>query len=236
MMAEQAVTTVPLVTIFGPPGSALSYAIRDFLYRSDVPFAWVQLATDAQARSDAGVEHLADTRLPVCVFADGTRLECPTVRQITEQLGWFHTPLRAEYDLAIYGAGPAGLSAAVYGASEGLKTVLIERYTLGGQAGSRARIENELGFPNGISGAELAERAREQVQRFGAEILLGHEGVRADCTPHQMGAELEDGTKIVARATICATGVTYRSIKRCASAVGEGAMAVALVHRYLANG
>ncbi len=211
-MAEQAVTTVPLVTIFGPPGSALSYAIRDFLYRSDVPFAWVQLATDAQARSDAGVEHLADTRLPVCVFADGTRLECPTVRQITEQLGWFHTPLRAEYDLAIYGAGPAGLSAAVYGASEGLKTVLIERYTLGGQAGSSSRIENYLGFPNGISGAELAERAREQVSRFGAEILLAREGVRADWTPHQMGAYLTDGTKIVARATICATGVAYRRL------------------------
>ncbi len=211
-MIEQAGAALPLVTIFGPPGSALSYAIRDFLYRSDVPFVWVPLMTDAQARKDAGVEHLADTRLPICVFADGTRLERPTVRQITEQLGWFHTPLRAEYDLAIYGAGPAGLSAAVYGASEGLKTVLIERYTLGGQAGSSSRIENELGFPNGISGAELAERAREQVQRFGAEILLGHEGVRADCTPHQMGAELEDGTKIVARATICATGVAYRRL------------------------
>ena len=211
-MVEQTITTMPLVTIFGPPGSALGYAIRDFLYRSDVPFEWVQLTTDAQARSDAGVAHLADTRLPICVFADGTRLECPTVRQITEQLGWFHTPLRAEYDLAIYGAGPAGLSAAVYGASEGLKTVLIERYTLGGQAGSSSRIENYLGFPDGISGAELAERAREQVTRFGAEILLGHEGVRADCTPHQMGAYLEDGTKIVARATICATGVAYRRL------------------------
>src|SRR5262249_34766449 len=156
-----------------------------------------------------GVENLADTRLPICIFAEGTRLECPTVRQITEQLGWFHTPLRAEYDLAIYGAGPTGLSAAVYGASEGLKTVLIERYALGGQAGSTSRIENYLGFPNGISGAELAERAREQVQRFGAEILLAREGVRAEIMPHQMGGYLADGTKIVARATICATGVAH---------------------------
>jgi thioredoxin reductase (NADPH) len=211
-MMQQAGATLPLVTIFGPPGSALSYAIRDFLYRSDVPFEWVPLMTDAQARSDASVEHLADTRLPICVFADGTRLERPTVRRITEQLGRFHTPLRAEYDLAIYGAGPAGLSAAVYGASEGLKTVVIERYTLGGQAGSSSRIENYLGFPNGISGAELAERAREQVQRFGAEILLGHEGVRADCTPHQMGAELEDGTKmetISKRGQHCSTRFRY---------------------------
>jgi len=178
MMIEQPGATLPLVTIFGPPGSALSYAIRDFLYRSDVPFAWVQLATDAQARSEAGVEHLADTRLPICVFADGTRLECPTVRQITAQLGWFHTPLRAEYDLAIYGAGPAGLSAAVYGASEGLKTVLIERYTLGGQAGSSSRIENYLGFPRGISGAELAERAR----RCSASAPRSCWGARA-CAP-----------------------------------------------------
>jgi thioredoxin reductase (NADPH) len=81
-MIEQAGTTLPLVTMFGPPGSALSYAIRDFLYRSDVPFAWVQLLSDAQARSEAGVEHLANTRLPICVLADGARLECPTVRQI----------------------------------------------------------------------------------------------------------------------------------------------------------
>src|SRR3954471_15701753 len=211
-MVEQRITTVPMVTIFGPPGSSLSYAIRDFLYRSDVPFTWIQLETDVQARSDAGVEHLADTRLPVCLFADGTRLECPTVRQITEQLGWVHTPTRTEYDLAIYGAGPAGLSAAVYGASEGLKTVLIERYTVGGQAGSTSRIENYLGFPDGISGAELAERAREQVCRFGAEILLAREGVRAECLPHQMGGYLADGTKIIARATICATGVAYRRL------------------------
>ena len=211
-MHAQAAASMPLVTIMGPPGSALGYAIRDFLYRSDVPFAWVQLEDDAQARAHAGVEHLADSRLPVCIFADGTRLECPTVRRITEQLGWFHTPTRSQYDLAIYGAGPAGLSAAVYGASEGLKTVLIERYTLGGQAGSSSRIENYLGFPTGISGVELAERAREQVHRFGAEILLGHEGVRAECMPHQMGGILADGTKIIARATICATGVAYRKL------------------------
>ena len=165
-----------------------------------------QLATDEQARTLAGVQHLRDSRLPVCVFADGTRLECPTIRQITEKLGWFRDPTRSEYDLAIYGAGPAGLSAAVYGASEGLKTVLIERYTLGGQAASSSQIENYLGFPGGISGAELAERAREQVCRFGAEILLAREGVRAEFTAAQERRVPDDGTKIIARATICATG------------------------------
>jgi thioredoxin reductase (NADPH) len=158
------------------------------------------------------MEHLQDSRLPICIFPDGTRLECPTIRQVTEKLGWFRHPSHSEYDLAIYGAGPAGLSAAVYGASEGLKTVVVERYTVGGQAGSSSKIENYLGFPAGISGAELAERAREQASRFGAEILLAREGVRAECTPGQVAGYLADGTKIVARTTICATGVTYRRL------------------------
>jgi len=139
-------------------------------------------------------------------------MECPTIRQITEKLGWFRNPSRSAYDLAIYGGGPAGLSAAVYGASEGLKTVLIERYAVGGQAGSTSKIENYLGFPAGISGAELAERTRDQASRFGTEILLAREGVRAECSPRQIAGYLADGTKIVARATICATGVTYRRL------------------------
>jgi thioredoxin reductase (NADPH) len=212
-MAEQSGNgTSPLVKVFGRLGSATAYAIRDFLHRSDVPFEWVQLATDEQARSDAGVDHLQDSRLPVCVFADGTRIECPTIRQITEKLGWFRAPSRSEYDLAIYGAGPAGLSAAVYGASEGLKTVLIERSAVGGQAGTSSKIENYLGFPEGISGADLAERAREQACRFGAEILLAREGVRGEFSAGRGTGYLADGTKIVARAAICATGVAYRRL------------------------
>jgi thioredoxin reductase (NADPH) len=204
--------TAPLVKIIGRSGSATAYAIRDFLHRSDVPFEWVQLETDEQARSQAGVEHLQDSRLPVCVFPDGTRLECPTIRQITEKLGWFRNPSRSEYDLAIYGAGPAGLSAAVYGASEGLKTVLVERSAVGGQAGSSSKIENYLGFPEGINGAELAERARKQACRFGAEILLAREGVRGEFSAGKGVGYLADGTKIVARAAICATGVEYRRL------------------------
>jgi thioredoxin reductase (NADPH) len=199
----------PLVKILGRPGSATAYAIRDYLHRSDVPFEWIQLETDEQARTQAGVEHLQDSRLPVCVFADGSRIECPSLRQITEKLGWFRSPLHAEYDLAIYGAGPAGLSAAVYGASEGLLTVLIERSAVGGQAGSSSKIENYLGFPQGISGADLAERAREQACRFGAEILLAREGVRGEFADGKGIGYLADGTKIVARSAICATGVAY---------------------------
>jgi thioredoxin reductase (NADPH) len=212
-MGEQSGTvTNTLVKILGTPGSATAYAIRDFLHRSDVPFEWVQLASDEDARTQAGVDHLRDPRLPVCIFADGTRIECPSLRQITEKLGWFRSPLHSEYDLAIYGGGPAGLSAAVYGASEGLKTVLIERSAIGGQAGSSSKIENYLGFPKGISGADLAERAREQACRFGAEILLAREGVRGEFSEGKGTGYLADGTKIVARAAICATGVSYRRL------------------------
>lgn len=202
----------PQVKLLGKSGSAVAYSIRDFLQRSDVPFEWVELTSDEDARNQAGVEGLRDPRLPVCVFADGTRIECPTIRQITERLGWFRDPSRSEYDLAIYGAGPAGLSAAVYGASEGLKTVLIERSAVGGQAGTSSKIENYLGFPKGISGADLAERAREQACRFGAEFLLAREGVRGEFLTGKGIGYLADGTKIVARATICATGVAYRRL------------------------
>lgn len=203
--------TVP-IQLFGTRGDAIAYAIRDFLYRSDVPFQWIDLGNDEQARRQAQVRALDDKRLPVCVFPDGTRLECPSVRQITEKLGWFRNPSRSEYDLCVYGAGPAGLSAAVYGASDGLKTVVVERLTVGGQAGTSPKIENYLGFPNGVSGAELAERARQQACRFGAEILILREGVRGDFLPGKGVGYLADGTKIIARASICATGVDYRRL------------------------
>jgi len=197
------------VQVFGVGGCQIAYAIRDFLKRSDVPFEWIELANDAQAVEQAHVSGLRDPRLPLCVFPDGTRLARPTLRQITEKLGWFLKPSQTEYDLAIFGAGPAGLSAAVYGASEGLKTVVIERSAIGGQAGTSSRIENYLGFPDGISGADLAMRARDQAVRFGAEILLLREGARAEFLPGKGVGYLTDGTKIVTHATICATGVEY---------------------------
>ncbi|RLK39402.1 NAD(P)/FAD-dependent oxidoreductase [Cupriavidus plantarum] len=201
-----------MVKIYGRRRSANGYAIRDFLHRSDIPYEWIELTGDADAASLAGVRNLTDARLPLCVFHDGTRLECPTIRQITEKLGWFANPSRSEYDLAIYGAGPAGLSAAVYGASEGLRTVLVERWAVGGQAGSSSKIENYLGFPDGIGGWELAERARTQAMKFGAEILLARAGVRAEFPPGKGIVYLEDGTRITARTSICATGVAYRKL------------------------
>ena len=144
-----------IVRLYGKRKSPQAYAIRDFLHRSDIPFEWIELRDNEQARDELGVENVDDARLPICIFPDGTRMEQPTVRQVTEKLGWFRNPSRSEYDVAIYGAGPAGLSAAVYAASEGLKTALIERFAVGGQAGTSPKIENYLGFPQGISGAEL---------------------------------------------------------------------------------
>jgi thioredoxin reductase (NADPH) len=200
------------IRLYGTRGSAAAYAIRDFLQRCDLPFTWVELNNDEKARADLSIAGLSDERLPICLFPDGTRLERPTVRRITEKLGWFRNPSRSEYDLSIYGAGPAGLSAAVYGASEGLRTVIVERFAVGGQAGTSPKIENYLGFPDGISGAELAERAREQACRFGAEILLLREGVRGEFLPGKGIGYLDDGTKIISRASICTTGVVYRRL------------------------
>jgi thioredoxin reductase (NADPH) len=211
MAEEQKANQSQRVKIYGRPGSAVAYAIRDFLQRSDVPFEWIELKDDEQPHIN-GEQDSRDAKLPVCVFPDGTRLEGPTIRQIVEKLGWFHDPSRSEYDLAICGAGPAGLSAAVYGASEGLKTVVVERWAVGGQAGSSPKIENYLGFPKGISGADLAERAREQACRFGAEMLLSREGVRGEFFANKRVVYLADGTKIIARATICATGIRYNRL------------------------
>jgi thioredoxin reductase (NADPH) len=127
-------------------------------------------------------------------------------------LGWIAAPRASEYDVSIYGAGPAGLSAAVYAASEGLKTVLVERHAVGGQAGMSSRIENFLGFPGGIAGADLAERARQQAVDFGAEILLIREGIKARFECGRIHVDLADGGRLVARTNICATGVEYRRL------------------------
>ena len=141
------------------------------------------------------MQHHFDLRLPVCFFhgrhADG--MSHGAGKSLRSSAG-STSPSREAYDLAIYGAGPAGLSAAVYGASEGLHTILVERWALGGQAGSSSKIENYLGFPQGLSGAELAERARVQAHQFGAEILLARAGVRGGFSARPRHRLLEDGT------------------------------------------
>lgn len=199
------------VRLLGAPNSPRAFEIRDFLSRSVVAYDWVEL-DEASARSLPGISGLDDPALPLCEFPDGTRLLSASVPEIARRLGWVSRPRLARYDVSIYGAGPAGLSAAVYAASEGLKTVLVERQAIGGQAGSSSLIENYLGFPRGISGAELAERARQQAVRFGAEILRLREGTHAMFVDDGIRVDLADGSQLSARANICATGIEWRRL------------------------
>lgn len=200
------------VRLIGRADSAEAYLIRDFLMRSVVEFEWVEIATDDDLARALDRPALEGVRLPVVELPDGSRLSAPSLREIAERLGWVTRPRLREYDLSIYGAGPAGLSAAVYAASEGLRVVLIERHAVGGQAGASSLIENYMGFPQGISGADLAERARQQAVRFGCELLMMREGIKAQFRDRRIYVDLADGTKLVARANICATGVEWRRL------------------------
>ncbi|MGI4741332.1 MAG: NAD(P)/FAD-dependent oxidoreductase [Janthinobacterium lividum] len=202
------------ICLFGLPDSATAYELRDFLQRSGAAFTWTPLHSDEEAQRLAGVPNLRDARLPVCVLPQGSQLFHPTVHELAGALNWFRAPKYDEYDLLIIGAGPAGLSAAVYGASEGLRTLLVERSAVGGQAGSSSRIENYAGFPHGISGWDLADRSRQQAQRLGAEIIVTDGAVaRADEPPMALDEHwLASGQRIRARASICATGVAYNRL------------------------
>lgn len=199
------------LTLTGRSDSRECWVIRDFLTRSVVQYEWRPVDSDVQCLQALGVP-LSAAHLPVVAFPDGVTLTRPTLEEIAARLGWIQRPGRAEYDVSVYGAGPAGLSAALYAASEGLSVALVERDAVGGQAGSSSLIENYLGFPHGIRGAELAERARQQAVAFGVEILLLREGIRGTFVDHRLRADLADGGTLVARANVCATGVEWRRL------------------------
>jgi thioredoxin reductase (NADPH) len=197
------------ILIYGCANSAAGYEVRDFLTRNCSDYDWVELNTDDEAQMLAGVTGLTDPRLPLCVLSQSSKLYRPSLRDLAMALEWFKGPKYECYDLAIFGAGPAGLSAALYGASEGLRTIVVEKTAVGGQASSTSKIENYMGFPDGISGWELASRARRQALRLGAEIIIAGEGVAGE---HQDGWQLSwlaSGERIASKATICATGVEY---------------------------
>jgi len=204
------------IRVLGTRWSPKSYELRDFLARNRVPYQWIDVegsANDAETKQLVEALGPEGSNLPVVLFPDGTKLLDSVPAEVAQKVGLRTRAQTDFYDLAIVGGGPAGLAAAVYGASEGLHTVMIEREAPGGQAGMSSRIENYLGFPTGLSGGDLARRAVTQAQRFGVEILAPQEvvGVRTE-GPYRF-MKLADGTEISCHALMIATGVQWRRLE-----------------------
>jgi thioredoxin reductase (NADPH) len=201
------------VRIVGHRFSRVSHELRDFLARNRVPARWMDVERDGEARELLQVVGVPDDRLPVALLEDGSVLERPSVLELAERLGVAGQPAADHYDLVIVGGGPAGLAAAVYGASEGLRTVMVEREAPGGQAGQSSRIENYLGFPAGLSGSDLARRATDQARRLGAELLTVQDAVGLRAEGAGRIVELSGGGELSANCVLVASGVAYRQLE-----------------------
>jgi len=198
--------------LIGFQWSPRSHELKDFLSGFMVGYQWLDFEKDVEAKQLLEASGYQPDDLPVVVFADGQSLAQPSPAAVAARLGIPNAAKQALYDVVVVGAGPAGLAAAVYGASEGLKTLIIERGAPGGQAGSSSRIENYLGFPTGLSGAELAHRAWAQATRLGAEFMAPHEVKNLCVQDGYKVLTLQDGTEIRARAVVLTTGVSYRTL------------------------
>lgn len=209
--------------LVGHRWSAPSADLRDFLARNQVPYRWYACDSDEGQRllTAAGTD---GRDLPVFITADGEALITPTRAEVAARVNLSTIPEHDFYDLVVVGGGPAGLGAAVYGASEGLRTVLVEQYATGGQAGQSSRIENYLGFPDGLSGGQLTDRARRQAVKFGAELLTTCEASALEVNGPARTIRLSDGSAINAKAVILATGVSYRQLPApgCTEMTGAG--------------
>jgi thioredoxin reductase (NADPH) len=211
------------VKLVGHHWSAPSFRARDLLARNAVPYRWFPAdEPEGQRLLDAAGATAAD--VPVVITADARVLRSPSEAELAAAVGLGAEPQSDFYDLVVVGGGPAGLGAAVYGASEGLRTVLVEREATGGQAGQSSRIENYLGFPHGVSGAQLADRARLQASKFGVETLLARDVVALEARGPARVLRFADGGSIAAHAVVLATGVAYRSldVDGCARLTGRG--------------
>ncbi len=198
----------PLVAVIGPQWDNATHELREVLQRNSVEFDWI--TPEDPAAAALSLNSIANRRYPIVRLRDGTVLSDPSIRDIAKAIGLSVSPERATYDVAIIGGGPAGLAAAVYGASEGLSTILVEREAPGGQAGTSSRIENYLGFPFGISGDELARRALQQAKRLGAEIVVTRTVERIDTASRTVVLDADDIVR--AKTIVLATGVEWRQL------------------------
>jgi thioredoxin reductase (NADPH) len=201
------------IRVVGSLLSPKSHEVKDFLSRNLTPYQWVDVEQDVGARAEVEAASPGLRQLPLVSFPDGTTLLEPSTRALAEKLGLQTTPSRPFYDLVIVGGGPTGLAAAVYGGSEGLRTVIVERETTGGQAGTSAAIENYLGFPSGVSGADLARRATAQAKRFGAEVLTAREVTKVHVDGPYRLATLDDGSELACYALLLACGMQVRRLE-----------------------
>jgi thioredoxin reductase (NADPH) len=201
------------IRVVGHRWSPAAMEIRDFLGRNFIPYQWLDVEEDEAAKQLVTSSKIECSSLPLVVFPDGSFLARPTASTVAGKLGLKTSAEQPLYDLIVVGAGPAGLAAAVYGAADGLRTLLIEREAPGGQAGRSSRIENYLGFPTGLSGGDLARRAVAQARRFGVEILAPQEVVSVRIEGPSRVVRLSDGSDVVARALLIATGIAYRKLE-----------------------
>ena len=214
------------IRVIGDRWSSCSHSVKDFLARNQIPYQWLDVEIEPEATKliDYASTNGNQPKLPLVVFPNGDRLEQPTNLKVAEKIGLQTQADKPFYDLVIVGGGPAGLAAAVYGASEGLSTVMIERSAPGGQAGSSSRIENYLGFPVGLSGDDLARRGVTQAKRFGVEILTPQEVVEIEINDPYRLVKLADGSQINCHALLLATGVYWRKLNLpgCDRLTGRG--------------
>ncbi len=201
------------IRLLGYQFSPKSHAIKEFLAGHQIPYQWIDVESNPKAAEIMALHAIALVSLPALIFEDGTLSIDIEIHAVAEKLGLRPTASSNMYDVIIIGAGPAGLAAAVYAGSEGLKTLLVEKHSPGGQAGTSSRIENYLGFPKGVSGSELTRRAITQATRFGIEFLTPQEVLAITSADSYKTVQLADGTAIHSRSIIITTGVAYRQLE-----------------------
>ena len=201
------------IRLLGYQFSPKSHSIKEFLAGHQIPYQWIDVESHPKAAEIMALHAIAQTSLPALIFEDGTLSIDIEIHAVAEKLGLRPTASSNMYDVIIIGAGPAGLAAAVYAGSEGLKTLLVEKHSPGGQAGTSSRIENYLGFPKGVSGSELTRRAVTQATRFGIEFLSPQEALAITSADSYKTVQLADGTAIHSRSIIITTGVAYRQLE-----------------------